>query len=226
MLIINLNKLNNAKQGGLSRKSSVFFIEKIMSEFDINTTKRCKNLLFIKFINVALSYSQGCAGVKEIKNSLFRFMGKKTMQDVSADQQATLNDAQMLQNKPRAQKILLADDDLFIRSLIKKIIGNHVEIEVMTDGKGVVDQYRRYRHAMVLLDIHLPSTPGFKVAEEILGYDPEAHIVMLSSDSTRENVLKTKKIGAKSFIGKPFHKVKLMRLMDECPYLRYSCYKY
>jgi two-component system chemotaxis response regulator CheY len=153
-------------------------------------------------------------------------MGKKKMLEVNADQKTTADDAHALQNKPRAQKILLADDDLYIRSLIKKIVVNHVEIQVMTDGQGVVDQYRLYRHAMVLLDIHLPSKTGFKIAQEILEYDPEAHIVMLSSDSTRENVLRTKKIGAKSFIGKPFHKIKLMHLIDECPYLRYRSYKY
>ena len=45
---------------------------------------------------------------------------------------------------------------------------------------------------------------------QILGFDPQAYVVMLSGNSYMEDVTKAMKAGAKGFVTKPFPKDKLL----------------
>ena len=112
---------------------------------------------------------------------------------------------------------MIAEDDMFMRSLIKKGLDAHGNITVLEDGSAVVDTYLKTLPDIVFLDIHLPVRSGMEILSEILIFDPDAYVVILSSDSVKDNVLYTQKIGAKGFIAKPFTKEKLEEALWKCP---------
>lgn len=122
--------------------------------------------------------------------------------------------------KEYAQMVLLADDDMFIRGLIKSIVKPYAQIETVADGSEVLECYKELRPAVVILDIHLPGRSGLKICSDILAYDPDAYIVLVSGDSTKENVMRAKAQGAKSFLTKPFHKSKLVNVIQRCSHLK------
>lgn len=124
-------------------------------------------------------------------------------------------------NRRYQNKILLADDDLFIRSLVKKIVGAYVDIETLSDADNVVDAYMETFPAALMIDLHMPKRSGFRILDEVLARDPDAYVVVISADSTKENVIEARKRGAKGFITKPFHKEKLFNLIHTCPNLRF-----
>ncbi len=125
--------------------------------------------------------------------------------------------------KERGKNILLiADDDLFIRKVINKGLSElAITIEEVTDGDAVVETYRRLMPDVLILDIHLPGKSGIDLIAEIQACDPEAYIVMISADSTTENVNLVRGRGIKGFLTKPVDKARLLKLVNSCPTVVY-----
>ncbi len=115
--------------------------------------------------------------------------------------------------------ILVADDDFYMRGLVKVALDGVGEIIEADSGEAVLDLYKKHSPAIVLLDIHMPKKGGKMVLEEILAHDPLAYVVMFSADAQMENVHGTTKNGAKGFIVKPFTKDKLLEYVLRCPSL-------
>jgi two-component system chemotaxis response regulator CheY len=75
---------------------------------------------------------------------------------------------------------------------------------------------------IVFLDIHLPSTQGLAILDELTQLDFDAFIIMLSADTSRHNVLESIKKGAAGILKKPPESGKLLRLFRTCPTFKKS----
>lgn len=113
--------------------------------------------------------------------------------------------------------IMIAEDDMFMRSLAKAAIEGLGTIVEAENAKNVMPQYIKYKPDILFLDIHLPGGDGLQILEEILEYDEDAHIVILSADSNEENIKFTSQKGAQGFITKPFTKEKMIETIKACP---------
>jgi DNA-binding NarL/FixJ family response regulator len=121
------------------------------------------------------------------------------------------------QRKARSEtRILIADDDMFMRSVIKKTLKGMGETIEDERGDNVLKLYQEHLPDVVLLDIHMPGKQGFDLLKELLAFDPTAYIVMISSDATRENVMRSINEGAKGFVGKPFNPTVLKKYVQFC----------
>src|SRR3989339_1788242 len=105
---------------------------------------------------------------------------------------------------------LVADDDLFVRSLVSRALKDYGKIVELTNGNDVVDRFLEISPDVLFLDIHLPEKSGLDILDEIIKKNKDAFVVMLSADSHLGNVVITRKAGAKGFITKPFTKQKLL----------------
>jgi two-component system chemotaxis response regulator CheY len=112
--------------------------------------------------------------------------------------------------------VLVADDDMYMRLLVKKGVGVGTVVHEVADGSEVLSAYKTHVPNILFLDIHMPNLEGPIVLRSILEFDPNAYIVMLSADSTPENVKMTSQYGAKGFLGKPFTKEKLQDYVKKC----------
>lgn len=119
--------------------------------------------------------------------------------------------------KRNANIILVADDDMFIRTLVKKALDPYGDVMILSDGANVVDMYLRILPDIVFLDVHLPVRAGFEILNEIVMFDPSAYVIMISADRIKDNVIHTRELGAKGFLAKPFTKDKLEEALWKCP---------
>ncbi len=102
-------------------------------------------------------------------------------------------------------RFLLVDDSLFARKNMAKMVesfGGRVVGEA-GDGSTAITEYGRTRPDIVLMDIIMPRMEGIEAAEKIIGADPEARIVMVSSVGYQENIVTALQKGAKHFVQKP-----------------------
>ena len=120
--------------------------------------------------------------------------------------------------KKRAEKrVLIADDDIFMRQLLNGTLKDAFAIQEVENGEAVVEAYLEYLPDIVLLDIHFPDTSGLEIIDKIIEADPDAYILMLSADSIKKNVHTAVERGAKGFITKPPQKDKLFEYIERCP---------
>jgi DNA-binding response OmpR family regulator len=104
-------------------------------------------------------------------------------------------------------KILIAEDDLMVQSIIKEVLDYHYDLEFASNGEEAIDLAHKNIPDLILLDIMMPKMDGFDVCK-ILREEPKYSntiIIMLSALSDRDSKSKGLKLGADDFIAKPFN---------------------
>jgi DNA-binding NarL/FixJ family response regulator len=91
------------------------------------------------------------------------------------------------EDRPVSSRVLIVDDHAPFRALARELLG--VEgFEVVgeaADGLSALDQARRLRPTLVLLDVQLPDGDGFEVARLLAeNTDPPTVILISSRDIT------------------------------------------
>jgi two-component system, chemotaxis family, chemotaxis protein CheY len=114
-------------------------------------------------------------------------------------------------------KVMIVDDSKFMRRIIREALesGGHEIIQEAENGYDALDMYRANRPDLVTMDITMMGKDGLKTVEELVEYDPEAKIIVISA--INEQVLKSARkvdIPAKGFLQKPFDKETILRLID------------
>lgn len=99
--------------------------------------------------------------------------------------------------------IMVADDDKFICEAMKSALQRYGECVVAHDLGKVLDTYLDAVPDCVFLDLHLAGGTSLETINAIIGYDKDAHIVMLTGDNTASQARAAKSRGAKSFVAKP-----------------------
>lgn len=102
----------------------------------------------------------------------------------------------------RKARVLIADDEPHIRSLINLIVtslGAEVVAEA-ADGEQALNMYKQFSPDMVLLDINMPRMDGINVLKQIMAINNKTLVVMLTSLNTLEAVEECIDNGAWNYI--------------------------
>lgn len=103
-------------------------------------------------------------------------------------------------------RVLVADDSRLARMLVKNALvdaGFDVVGEAAT-GREAADMYFRLKPDVLTLDVIMPDMDGASAAREILGREPAARIVMVTSLNQEAIESEMKKAGVRFIITKPF----------------------
>lgn len=113
------------------------------------------------------------------------------------------------------KKILIVDDSVFMRMTLKSILSqNGFEIVgEAEDGNEAVKKYKELLPDIITMDITMPGKNGLDAAREILKYNPNAVIVMLSALTQKRYIFEALKFGAKEFIYKPLNPEMVISVM-------------
>ena len=111
-----------------------------------------------------------------------------------------------------ALRVMVVDDALFMRNILKDIFVRHgYEVVAEADnGETVLQLYLDSKPDLVTMDIVMPKKSGIEALQEIMAADPEAHVVMVSALGQDALVLEAVEAGARDFIVKPFKEEKVL----------------
>ncbi|MCI4398907.1 MAG: response regulator [Acidobacteria bacterium] len=114
-------------------------------------------------------------------------------------------------------KVLIVDDAMFMRAMIRDILVNSGRYEVAgeaANGEEAVAQYRALKPDVVTMDIVMPQMDGIEACKEILKFDGKAKIVMCSALGQEALVIESIAAGARDFVVKPFSAEKVLKVID------------
>lgn len=114
-------------------------------------------------------------------------------------------------------KILIVDDSMtskkFLRTMLERagceIIGE------ASDGQEGVDKYKELKPDVVTMDITMPIKNGIEALEEIIAYDSNAKVVMVTAAGQNTNIVEALKLGAADFIQKPFEIERIAAVIEK-----------
>ncbi len=103
-------------------------------------------------------------------------------------------------------RVLIADDSDAIRLVLKDIlsIGEHEIVAKASDGAEAVILYQKHNPQILLLDLAMPKKDGLTVVKEVIAYDPNAKIILITASDDQKIITLCLEHGAKSHISKPF----------------------
>ncbi len=102
-----------------------------------------------------------------------------------------------------AKKILVIEDDKFLRELIsQKLLHEGYDIAEAVDGEKGLEAVEKEKPDLVLLDLILPGLDGFEVLTKIKENPAVSQIpvIILSNLGQKDDIEKGLKMGAKDYL--------------------------
>ena len=100
-------------------------------------------------------------------------------------------------------KIIIVDDDCLVAGALKSILESNPDIEVTatgSDGEEACTLYREYLPDILLMDIRMKGMDGLEASRKILDEFPEAKILLLTTFSDDEYIVKALRLGTKGYL--------------------------
>jgi len=126
-----------------------------------------------------------------------------------------------------AMRVLLADDHALFRAGIASLL-RAWDIDVVgeaSDGLKALDETRRLRPDLILMDIQMPRCNGLEATRLIKAEMPEVKIVMVTVSEDEENLFEAIKSGAQGYLLKNMQEDEFRQVLtgvatDEAPLSR------
>jgi len=108
---------------------------------------------------------------------------------------------------PPKPRVLSIEDDAAMGQFLKAVFdAQGFAMDLATDGNEGLAAARRRVPDVVILDLLMPYKNGFEVLRELKGTPEtkEVPVIILSSNSREEDIVKALEAGADDFVVKPF----------------------
>ena len=102
--------------------------------------------------------------------------------------------------------ILIADDEQYIRALVRRLLSDKFAVLEASDGEAAVDMARQHKPGLIFMDIMMPKMDGYEACSTIKNDQSTEKIpvVMLTGLGFELNKKLAEAIGADGYITKPF----------------------
>ena len=111
----------------------------------------------------------------------------------------------MTQRPPR-QKILVVDDDLRLRDLLKRYLGEQgFAVDTVADAPAMDRQLARVRYDLMVLDLMLPGEDGLAICRRLRAAASAVAIIMLTAKGDDVDRIVGLEMGADDYLAKPFN---------------------
>jgi two-component system NarL family response regulator len=126
---------------------------------------------------------------------------------------STPAEAEVNQSSLDKIRVLIADDHITVLEGLAAIISRQPDMEVVaeaSDGRQVVELWRKNRPDVALIDLRMPALDGVAAIEEIRRDDAAARFIILTTFDTDNDLLNAVRAGAKGYLLKDSRREELL----------------
>jgi DNA-binding NarL/FixJ family response regulator len=109
----------------------------------------------------------------------------------------------MMSTGPSLIRILAVDDHPMLREGIASLVASQSDMELVAEastGREALDQFRKHRPDITLMDLQMPGMDGIETMVAICGEFPVARIIVLTTYKGDVQVLRALKAGARAYL--------------------------
>lgn len=110
------------------------------------------------------------------------------------------------------QKILLAEDDPNLGELLKDYLElkGKYDVSLCQDGDEAIEQFKKEKYDLCILDVMMPKKDGFAVGKEIRKINETIPVIFATAKSMMEDKTRAFELGGDDYITKPFRVEELL----------------
>lgn len=152
-----------------------------------------------------MSYKEDLDGYVKIADSRMYAM-KKAMKQKRAKLESEWSE-QIREVDYGKDKILIADDDRLIRSILKSFFDEEQIVMEAVNGQEALDKIKKEDFSLICLDINMPILDGFGVIDAIKEQDISNHAPIILITAAEDEAVESRgySAGVADFIKKPFN---------------------
>ncbi len=111
------------------------------------------------------------------------------------------------QNGKSAFRVLVVDDDVVTRELIRKYLwAEGYELDFAEDGVDAHSKIIQKKFDLILLDVLMHNLGGFQLMELLREESEGTPVIFVSAKTSTDDEIRGLKLGAVDFIKKPIHR--------------------
>jgi len=101
-------------------------------------------------------------------------------------------------------KVLIIDDDDAICAILKDVLEiEGYDVSYSLSGEEGIKKYMEELPSVLLLDLKLPGMDGLQVLKEIISFDPDAIVIMITGYGSVDSAVGAIRMGATDYLQKP-----------------------
>jgi len=103
-------------------------------------------------------------------------------------------------------RVLIVDDEVFFRKVLRDIIGKigFTIVAEAANGDEAVEMFRTQRPHVTIMDIYMPEKNGIEATKEMIALDKNAKVLICSASDYDSDTQAALDVGAKAILMKPF----------------------
>jgi DNA-binding NtrC family response regulator len=118
-------------------------------------------------------------------------------------------------------KILVVDDDWFMRDLLNRFLGKKAyEVALADSGEAAIQLASEKEFQIGLIDILLTGMDGLELADRLKQLQPDMMIILMTGHPTIETALEALKQGVQEYLIKPFKLDQLEIVVQKCIHIQ------
>lgn len=117
----------------------------------------------------------------------------------------------------KLKTVLVVDDNPDVLSLFVELLElkNFQVVGTGRNGKEAIAQYEKLRPDITFLDVVMPNTDGIYALDLIREINPDAIVVMITTDLSKDTAKRLEDLKATAVVYKPFDINDLIKIVDE-----------
>ena len=130
------------------------------------------------------------------------------------------------QNNVEKPRVLLADDNEAIRTLIVALLRNEFLVDVVTNGVEAIEKLKSRNYSVILLDLLMPVLDGYGVLDFLVAEHPEMlpHVMVVTASLSPREMDRVHQYQVCHVVSKPFEVEVLQALVRQCAGIRNDPY--
>lgn len=118
-------------------------------------------------------------------------------------------------------KLLIVDDEIsFLNSIAKRLEMRDFDVTKAKDGKEALDAARSEKFDLALVDLKMPGMSGQQLLECLRKDHRFLEVIILTGHGSLESAVECTKLGAFSYLPKPYELDRLIDLLKEAYQVR------
>lgn len=115
------------------------------------------------------------------------------------------------------KKLLIVDDASVVRLMIRKVLkeSDFTIVGEAKNGREAFEKYKDLKPDVVTMDLVMPEVDGIQATRDIVSFDKNAKVIIVSGIDQREMLMRAIDAGACSYIVKPFEADRVITTLNE-----------